>query len=81
MRCPQECRLCPEKVLTDDDKRPCGGTQRTGAGREGSDFIWNAQCSPGKPRTPKAGSRSWDRPGTGRHVCLLRKHAGLSLSL
>lgn len=93
MRCPQECRLCPEKILTDDDKRPCAGGRRLGLvggpsaqGREGGErFYLERSVLPWKTQDPKGRQpflgQAGHRPGTGRHVCLLRKQAGLSLSL
>lgn len=61
MRCPQECRLCPEKVLTDDDKRPCVGGRRLGLvggpsaqGREGGErFYLERSVLPWKTQDPK----------------------------
>lgn len=86
--------MCPEKVLTDDDKRPCAvggdgsawwGDPAHGGGEGGERFYLERSVLPWKTQDPKGRQpflgQAGHRPGTGRHVCLLRKHAGLSLSL
>lgn len=83
MRCPQECRLCPEKVLTDDDKRPCGGTQRTGEGGRGAILFGTLSApleNPGPQRPAAVPGTGWAQAGH-RQARLLAEEARGAVAL